>query len=174
MTAIGDKIIAVNALDRAALNRSLWEEFARLNDTYFAGALDLRELVVSTRKKYGGYCQPGRRKIVVSWQEYSDYGWDETLITFRHEVAHLVHPNHSAAFWALAHQLGCPTDRKRARPPKDRPAGWWRFAYECPVCKSRVYRRKKLVRASCGRCDRHFNPNFLMQLIAQAEITAKS
>jgi hypothetical protein len=155
----------VTGLSHEELTGALWEEFARLNAVHFDGTLVLTELIVSTRKKYGGYCQPTKKRIVVSWQEYVDWGWDETLITFRHEVAHLVHPNHSGEFWALAHQLGCPTDRKRARPPKDRPAGWWKFAYECPACRSRVYRRKRLVRASCGKCDRAFNPQFLMKLV---------
>jgi hypothetical protein len=156
----------VTGLSREELTQVLWREFERLNTLHFDGALTLSELLVSTRKKYGGYCQPLRKRIVVSWQEYLDWGFDETLITFRHEVAHLVHPNHSASFWSLAHQLGCPTDRKRARPPKDRPAGWWKFSYECPHCKIRIYRRKRLSRASCGKCDRSFNPKFLMKLVA--------
>ena len=43
-------------LSREELTEELWQEFARLNATHFAGALTLSELVVSTRKKYGGYC----------------------------------------------------------------------------------------------------------------------
>ena len=42
----------------------------------------------------------------MSWQAYREHGLAETLNTFRHEVAHIVHPNHSAAFWELAHALG--------------------------------------------------------------------
>ena len=155
----------MDGLDRTALTSALRAEFERLNALHFENRLSLAELLVSTRKKYGGYCQPAKKKIVVSWQEYLDWGFEETLVTFRHEVAHLVHPNHSKEFWNLAHALGCPTDRKRARPPKDRPAGWWKFAYECPVCRARIYRRKNLSRASCGKCDRSFNPAFLMKLV---------
>ncbi|WP_395091517.1 YgjP-like metallopeptidase domain-containing protein [Armatimonas sp.] len=158
--------------ERHEIETALWEEFHRLNETHFVGTLRLSELLVSTRKKYGGYCQPQKRRIVVSWQAFLDHGWDETLITFRHEVAHLVHPNHSAAFWALAEKLGCPPDRKKALPPKDRSAyGWWRYAYECPGCHARVYRRKRLTRSSCARCDRKFNPQFLLHPVKTLEMT---
>jgi len=151
--------------ERQELESALWEEFDRLNAAHFEGLLRLNELVVSTRKKYGGYCQPHRKRIVVSWQAYLDHGWEESLITFRHEVAHLVHPNHSAAFWALAEKLGCPPDRRSALPPKDRSAGWYRYIYECPACATRVYRRKRLIRSSCARCDRKFNPQYLLKRI---------
>ena len=158
--------------ERHEIETALWEEFHRLNEAHFAGTLRLSELLVSTRKKYGGYCQPQKRRIVVSWQAFLDHGWDETLITFRHEVAHLVHPNHSAAFWTLAEKLGCPPDRKKALPPKDRSAyGWWRYAYECPGCHTRVYRRKRLTRSSCARCDRKFNPQFLLHPVKTLEMT---
>lgn len=154
--------------DRPAVLARLWAEFDRLNALHFDGALHLNEIVLSTRKLYGGYCQPARRRIVLSWPAYLDHGWEETLITFRHEVGHLVHPNHSKAFWALAERLGCPPDRRHALPPKNRPAGWYRFVYECPACASRVYRRKRLVRASCARCDRSFNPQFQLRLVPAA------
>jgi predicted SprT family Zn-dependent metalloprotease len=152
-------------IERYAVTEMLWAEFERLNQVHFGNTLRLNEIVVSTRKKYGGYCQPYKKRIVVSWQAYLDHGWDETLITFRHEVAHLVFPNHSKEFWALAQQLGCPPDRKRALPPSDRQPGWYKYLYECPTCKQQVYRRKRLVRSSCGRCDKHFNPLFLFKLI---------
>jgi predicted SprT family Zn-dependent metalloprotease len=148
--------------EKAAVQGKLWEEFARLNVAFFDGTLSLREITLSSRKQYGGYCVPSQKRIVLSWQAYLDHGWEETLITFRHEVAHLVHPNHSKAFWALAEQLGCPPERKRALPPKTRPAAYMRYTYECPACRTRIYRRKPLRRASCGRCDKNFNPLYLL------------
>ena len=141
----------------------LWEEFALLNTTHFDNKLELKALTLSTRKQYGGYCVPSQKRIVLSWKAYQDHGWDETLITFRHEVAHLVHPNHSKEFWALAEKLGCPPDRKRALPPKERPAAYTRYIYECPVCQTKIYRRKRIARASCGKCDRKFNPHYLLR-----------
>ncbi len=148
-----------------ALEAALWIEFARLNAAFFEDALQLDCLIASTRKRYGGYCVPSKRKIVVSWHAFLDHGWDELLITFRHEVAHLVHPNHTRAFWELAERIGCPPDRRKALPPKHRDAGWWRFLYECPGCGQRVPRRTRLQGASCGRCDKRYNPNYRLKLI---------
>ena len=145
----------------------LWDEFHRLNAAHFGGApLALSEIILSTRKQYGGYYRPAQSRIVLSWQAYKDHGWDETVMTFRHEVAHIVHPNHSRAFWELAARLGC--TRRHALPPKERAHAYTRYTYECPACKARVFRRKRLVKASCGRCDRTFNPLFQLRLVPPA------
>lgn len=146
----------------------LLREFHLLNHVHFDGALVLEELVLSNRKQYGGYCQPARRRIVLSWRAYLDHGWDELLLTFRHEVAHLVHPNHSRDFWELARRLGCPPERRHALAPKSRPAGWFRYVYECPTCAAQVHRRKRIQRASCGRCDRRWNPDHQLRLVSGA------
>lgn len=147
----------------AALEKRLWDEFHALNAAHFAGKLNLREIRVSTRKQYGGYYRPSDSLIVVSWQAFCEHGWEETCETFRHEVAHIVHPNHSRAFWELAARLGC--TRKYASPPKDRTATC-PFVYECPACLARVHRRKRLIKSSCGKCDKRFNPRFQLRLVS--------
>jgi len=153
------------AAERVAVITRLWEEFRRLNTVHFAHApLALNEIRLSTRKQYGGYCVPSRKLIVLSWQAYVEHGWEETLETFRHEVAHLVHPDHSRAFWALAATLGC--TRRHALPPKERAHAFCRYVYECPACGTKVYRRRRLVRASCGQCDRRFNPLYQLRLVS--------
>lgn len=145
-----------------ALARLLEEEFARLNRVHFAGGLAAPEIVVSRRKTYGGYYQPARNRIVVSGQAFREHGLAETLNTFRHEVAHIVHPNHSRAFWALACALGA--TQRHARAPLSVPTP--RFVYACPACGRRLARSRRLLRASsCGACDTKYNPRYLLQLM---------
>jgi predicted SprT family Zn-dependent metalloprotease len=151
--------------ERNAVLARLWAEFRSLNERFFGGDLPLAEIRLSLRKQYGGYYAPARSRIVLSWQAYREHGWEETLHTFRHEVAHIAHPDHSPAFWALAERLGC--TRRHALPPlAPGPAAYRRYLYECPVCRARVSRRKRLTRpSSCGRCDKRYNPAFTLRRI---------
>lgn len=146
----------------AALEDVLRAEWERLNQTHFGGRLTMPEIVVSTRKTYGGYYQPARHRIVVSWQAYQEHGLPETLNTFRHEVAHVVHPNHSAAFWSLAHALG--VTQRYASPPVARRSR--RYIYACPACERRIERRRRLRLASCAACDKRYNPRYAFTLVA--------
>lgn len=151
-------------LDPEALHRALEDEFARLNAAHFAGRLALPEIVLSRRKTYGGYYQPARHRIVLSWQAYVEHGWDETLNTFCHEVAHIVHQNHSRAFWLMAQRLGV-TRRHAAAPLRSPPP---KFVYACPVCERCWPRHRRLRRpSSCGVCDTRFNPRFALRLVSR-------
>ncbi len=150
----------------------LWGEFHRLNTVHFEGRLALREIRFSTRKQYGGYYRRSESLIVLSWPAYAAFGWEETLNTFRHEVAHLVHWNHTAEFWKLAVKLG--STQRYARIPEDREHAYCRYVYECSACKARVFRRRRLVRSSCARCDRQFNPAYLLKLVSSPATRRKS
>lgn len=154
--------------EQQALAALLCAEFHRLNAVHFEGRLTLPEIVLSTRKTFGGYYQPSRHRIVLSWQAYTEYGLPETLNTFRHEVAHIVHPNHSSAFWRVALALGA--TQRYARPPLHVPAP--RYVYACPACGRRIERRRRLRAASCAACDRAYNPRYVLQLIRDSRVSA--
>jgi predicted SprT family Zn-dependent metalloprotease len=145
------------------VHRDLVAEFHRLNAVYFDNGLKMPAIILSRRKSFGGYYQPARHRIVLSWQAYEEFGWYETLNTFRHEVAHIVHFNHSRAFWELAYKLGA-TKRYASRPLKQ-PRTPHRYVYECAACHRRVYRNRRLRKASCGSCDKVYNPLYALRLV---------
>lgn len=151
-------------LNQEELLAELHREFDRLNAAHFDGRLTRPEVVLSSRKTYGGYYQPARHRIVLSWQAYQEHGGEETLNTFRHEVAHIVQPNHARAFWALAERLGC-TRRHALAPLVPRKTALCTYIYECPRCGRRLLRRRRLRKASCGACDKTYNPAFALRLI---------
>ena len=150
-----------NRSEQIALREELRREFACLNDAHFGGRLTVPEIVVSTRKTFGGYYQPKSHRIVVSWQAYREHGMAETLNTFRHEVAHIVHPHHRPEFWSLASALGV-TRRYASAPLVIRPP---KYLYVCPACGKQIARKRRLKLASCAVCDPRFNPRYKLQLV---------
>jgi predicted SprT family Zn-dependent metalloprotease len=157
--------------EQSAVWNLLRNEFDRLNTVHFHGQLVMPEIVLSNRKTFGGYYQPARHRIVLSWQAYREHGLPETLNTFRHEVAHIVHPNHSAAFWSVAIALGA-TQRHASSPLQTHSR---RYVYGCPACGRRIERRRRLRSASCASCDRTYNPRYALQLIRETgEVSSSS
>ena len=150
--------------EQDALREVLLLEFVRLNAAHFQGGLKMPVIVVSMRKTYGGYYQPRLHRIVVSWQAHREHGLEETLNTFRHEVAHIVHPHHRADFWALAYALGV-TRRYASTPLVKLPVRLPKYHYVCPACSKQILRHRRLKLSSCASCDPRFNPKFVLQLI---------
>ena len=142
----------------------LRDEFNRLNAEHFGDKLTLPSIEFSQRKSFGGYYQKHEHRIVLSWQAYQEYGWDETVNTFRHEIAHIVHLHHRREFWELAHRLG--VTRKYARHPLY-PKARKRLVYECPGCHRQIYRQRKLTNSSCARCDKRYNPDYRFYLVRE-------
>jgi predicted SprT family Zn-dependent metalloprotease len=146
------------------LNKVLVIEFDRLNDTFFDGKMQQPSIEFSTRKSYGGYYQRDKNRIVLSWQAYQEHGLIEVLNTFRHEVAHMAHFDHSPEFWRLAEAMGC-TKRYAANPIKPVQRRQRYYLYICPSCGARVNRHQKIRNASCALCDKRYNPRFQLKLI---------
>jgi predicted SprT family Zn-dependent metalloprotease len=141
-------------------------EFDRINDAYFKGECTRPAIEFSKRKTFGGYYQKARHRIVLSWQACLEHGWEEVLNTFRHEVAHIAHQNHGAEFWKLAIALGV-TKKYAASPLTPRRTLKPLYVYSCPACGGLVRRRKRLRNASCGRCDKSYNPRFKLRLVKE-------
>jgi predicted SprT family Zn-dependent metalloprotease len=139
-------------------------EFSRLNGDHFDSSLKCPQIEFSLRKSFGGYYLKRDHRIVLSWQAYTEYGYDETLNTFRHEVAHIIHLHHRREFWDLAARLG--VTRKYAREPLRQRAGRI-LVYECPACRRLIKRRRRINNSSCARCDRKFNPAYKFRLVKE-------
>jgi predicted SprT family Zn-dependent metalloprotease len=153
-------------LSLEAVNQAMLEEFHRLNAVYFQNRLRVPEIIISQRKTYGGYYLPAKHRIVLSFQAYQEHGWEETLNTFRHEVAHIVHQNHSAAFWEVAYRLGA-TQRHAKSPRVTQPRAQRTYTYQCAACGKQVQRHRRTRAAlSCALCDKRYNPQFALRLVS--------
>ncbi len=137
-------------------------EFDHLNSVHFSGRLARPKIEFSVRKSFGGYYQKRAHRIVLSWQAFEEHGLDETLNTFRHEVAHIVHLHHRREFWELAFRLG--VTQKYAKNPL-KPRFRRVLIYECPSCRNQVRRLRQIRNHSCARCDKKFNPAFKLRLV---------
>ncbi len=87
-----------------ASDRALQARAESLNRTYFGGKLRWQSIrfVENQRKRFGS-CSPARGTIRISSRLVGapDFVLDYVLV---HELAHLVHPDHSKAFWQLVYR----------------------------------------------------------------------
>ena len=88
------------------------ERASELNRRYFGGRLQLDsiEWVTNQQGRYGS-CTPANRTIRISDRVASMPSWVQDYVLV-HELAHLVQPNHSAAFWKLVNRYPL-TERAR-------------------------------------------------------------
>ena len=161
--------VIIGSESKSAMLLRLNNEFDRLNYELFDGTLRRPIIEFSARKTFGGYYQKLSHRIVLSWQAYVEHGLDETMNTFRHEVAHIIHQHHRREFWVLAAHLGV-TKKYASAPvaPIRRKSRW--YTYECPACNGLLHRKRRINKnASCAKCDSKYNPLYLLRLI-KAEV----
>lgn len=126
----------------------LYRLFDRYNWMYFEGGLPRPIIEYSSRMTSAGAYLPSRRIIRIGLKYHRIFP-EEITDTLKHEMIHLIHLNHNAAFKAEAARLGASV-RARSHPLLRRPP---RYIYVCDNCGAEYPRQKILRMASCGTCS---------------------
>lgn len=141
--------------------KELYDLFGRYNWMYFGGRLSCPEIEYSNRMTSAGAFYPRQRLIRIG-RKYHQVFPDEIADTLKHEMIHLIHFKHDAAFKAEATRIGASV-KARSHPLLRRPP---RYIYECSGCGAEYPRQKRLVMASCGYCSKsgRYDKRFKLKL----------
>lgn len=91
---------------------NLHEAAQKLNHKYFGGELQITSIEYSTRQKRShGNCNFRDKTIRISHHLNDVPGWVRDYVIM-HELAHIIHPNHSPSFWQLVNRYPL-TERAR-------------------------------------------------------------
>ncbi len=120
------------------------------NAQYFGGKLPMVKLKYSKRMLAAGCYYPQKGEIRIS-VKYHKLFPDEVYDTLKHEMIHIIHLKHNAAFKQVAKRIGASV-RANAHPDLRRPP---KYLYICPNCRLEYPRQKRLRLASCGKCSRN-------------------
>jgi predicted SprT family Zn-dependent metalloprotease len=130
--------------------RELQRMFTTYNKVYFDGKLPRVKIVYSKRLTSAGIYYPHKREIRIS-EKYHRIFPEEVYDTLKHEMIHIIHLKHNAAFKAIANRIGASL-RANSHPALQRPP---KYVYVCPECRTEYPRQRRLRNASCGKCSRH-------------------
>lgn len=140
----------------------LYRRFDAFNWLYFQGKLPRPVIQYSSRMSSAGSYTPNGRiiKIGRKYHELFPQDIDDTL---KHEMIHIIHFYHDAAFRKEARRIGA-SMRARSHPALARPA---KYLYQCPGCQRTFPRQKQLRQSSCGYCSEsgRFDPRYKLRLI---------
>ena len=123
--------------------------FNRFNFLYFNGKLSRPVIEYSNRMTSAGSYTPVKNLIKIS-RKYHVIFPDEIEDTLKHEMIHIIHFNHNAAFKAEAKRIGASLKAK-THPSLRRQT---KYLYVCPSCGLEYPRQKKVRMSSCGSCSR--------------------
>ena len=138
----------------------LAELFDRFNWMYFDGLLPSVRIIWSNRMMSAGSYTPHDRTIRIG-RKYHELFPDELADTIKHEMIHIKHLGHDAAFKAEAKRIGASL-RAQSHELLRKPA---KYVYACPSCKAEYPRQKRIRMASCGRCSKgKFNSRHKLRL----------
>jgi hypothetical protein len=126
----------------------LREMFDRYNWMYFDGQLPTVRIIWSSRMMSAGSYSPHDRTIRLG-RKYHEIFPHELGDTLKHEMIHIRHLNHDAAFKREAARIGASL-RAQSHPSLRKPP---RYLYACPTCDTEYPRQKRMRMSSCGRCS---------------------
>lgn len=139
----------------------LYRWFDEFNWLYFGGKLPKVGIAYSGRMTSAGSYTPSQ-KLIRLGRRYHEIYPEELQDTLKHEMIHILHPNHNAAFKREAERLGASL-RAKSHPSLRRPP---RYLYICPGCGHEYPRQKRLRMASCGRCSKgKFDSRFKLRAV---------
>jgi predicted SprT family Zn-dependent metalloprotease len=123
--------------------------YERLNKRYFEGKLPKVKIEWSKRMRIAGKCFVGY-KLIRLGRKYHEHFPDEIEDTLKHEMIHILYPNHGREFKLEARRLGT------SRYAKEYPGGKspHKYIYICPNCGQKYYRHRRIYNASCGSCSK--------------------
>ncbi len=84
-------------------NGLLQKRAKQLNKQYFNDVLDFNIKYVTNQTSKFGSCTPGTKMIRISDRIATMPQWVQDYVII-HELAHLIHPNHSKKFWEKVYQ----------------------------------------------------------------------
>ena len=139
--------------------------FENLNYKYFDGCLPKVKIEWSTRMRAAGKYYINS-KIIRMGRRYHEYYPDEVEDTLKHEMLHILYPNHGREFKEEARRIG--TSRHAKAYPGGRSPH--KFIYVCPACGQKYHRHKRLRMASCGKCSQNgYDDRFKLKMIWSAK-----
>ncbi|MFH1687235.1 MAG: SprT-like domain-containing protein [bacterium] len=128
---------------------ALYVMYGRLNREYFNNLLPPVTIEYSNRMlSTAGSYSPSKRLIRIG-RRYHEVFPADLVDTLKHEMIHIVYPDHDAAFRSEARRLQV-SMKARYHPSLMKPPRYW---YVCPQCGREYPRQKRLRMASCGRCS---------------------
>ncbi|UCD63539.1 MAG: SprT-like domain-containing protein [Candidatus Zixiibacteriota bacterium] len=151
-------------------DNELYRMYDLYNWLYFGGKLPRVSIEYSGRMTSAGSYSWHNKCIRIS-RKYHEIFPDEISDTLKHEMLHIKHHRHDAAFKKEAARIGASVRAKR-HPLLERSP---RYVYICPKCRSEYPRQKRLRMASCGDCSRggRFDPRYKLVLIRSIKRSQK-
>jgi len=136
------------ATDELPSEPELYCLFDSLNGRYFGSSLPRPTIEWSTRMKHAGKCEMKGRVIRLG-RAYHEHYPEDVVDTLKHEMIHLIYPNHGPEFKREAERIG--TSRYARQYPGMLKG--LKYLYVCPTCGTEFPSRKMLRMRSCGPCS---------------------